>query len=150
MAGRHSNRTQRRRQDRLPEVNLGRVTGTGGTRPVAPGRGRAGRIELMVTGNTSFEEAKSRIINESTSATASWKTSWSTRGSSVAQQGRESRRSIKRAVQTGWEIPMESALAVRTRETANPVPERRRERRVVVCREAAGRRLPRNDGALST
>jgi len=46
---------------------------------------------------------------------------------------------IKRAVQTGWEIPMESALAVEARESAAPVPERGRQRRSGCVRgETAG------------
>src|SRR5216683_2881959 len=66
----------------LPEVNLGVLPGTGGTQRLSRMVGKSKAIELMVTGNTFSFEEAKEL-------------------------GR-----IKRAVQTGWEIPMESALAV--------------------------------------
>ena len=70
----------------LPEVNLGVLPGTGGTQRLRAWWARAKAIELMVTGNTfSFEEAQ-RVRHHQrhlTSATASWKTSWSMPASSA-------------------------------------------------------------------
>lgn len=99
----------------LPEVNLGVLPGTGGTQRLSRLVGKSKAIELMVTGNTySFEEAlELGIINDIYS-----RENFMTEIMEYAKQFCPPNKAakavgrIKRAVQTGWEIPMESALAV--------------------------------------
>jgi enoyl-CoA hydratase len=99
----------------LPEVNLGVLPGTGGTQRLSRIVGKSKAIELMVMGKTfSFEEAKQLgLVNEIFG------------GENFMQQVMEYARQfcppnkaakavgrIKRAVQTGWEIPIEAGLAL--------------------------------------
>ncbi|MBZ5720070.1 MAG: enoyl-CoA hydratase/isomerase family protein [Acidobacteriia bacterium] len=99
----------------LPEVNLGVLPGTGGTQRLSRMVGKSRAIELMVTGNTfSFEEAKEMgIINDIFERDnfmeniMEYARQFCPPNKAAKAVGR-----IKRAVQTGWEIPMESALAV--------------------------------------
>ena len=99
----------------LPEVNLGVLPGTGGTQRLSRIVGKSKAIELMVMGKTfSFEEAKQLgLVNEIFG------------GENFMQQVMEYARQfcppnkaakavgrIKRAVQAGWEIPMEAGLAL--------------------------------------
>jgi enoyl-CoA hydratase len=99
----------------LPEVNLGVLPGTGGTQRLSRLVGKSRAIELMVTGNTfSFEEAKELgIINDIYERDGfmenimEYAHQFCPPNKAAKAVGR-----IKRAVQTGWEIPMESALAV--------------------------------------
>src|SRR6059058_3448415 len=80
----------------LPEINLGVLPGTGGTQRLSRLVGKSKAIELMVTGNTfTFEEA------------LEYARQFCPPNKAAKAVGR-----IKRAVQTGWEIPLESALAV--------------------------------------
>ena len=99
----------------LPEVNLGVLPGTGGTQRLSRIVGKSKAIELMVTGNTfSFEEAKEvGIVNDIYERDnfmeniMEYARQFCPPNKAAKAVGR-----IKRAVQTGWEIPMESALAV--------------------------------------
>jgi enoyl-CoA hydratase len=99
----------------LPEVNLGVLPGTGGTQRLSRLVGKSKAIELMVTGNTySFEEAlELGIINDIYEREGfmenvmEYARQFCPPNKAAKAVGR-----IKRAVQTGWEIPLESALAV--------------------------------------
>lgn len=99
----------------LPEVNLGVLPGTGGTQRLSRLVGKSKAIELMVTGNTySFEEAKEMgIINDIFD-----RDNFMQNALEYAQQFCPPNKAskavghIKRSVQTGWELPMESALAI--------------------------------------
>jgi enoyl-CoA hydratase len=99
----------------LPEVNLGVLPGTGGTQRLSRLVGKSKAIELMITGNTfSFEEAlEFGIINDIFERDGfmenvmEYARQFCPPNKAAKAVGR-----IKRAVQTGWEIPMESALAV--------------------------------------
>ena len=99
----------------LPEVTLGVLPGTGGTQRLSRLVGKSRAIELMVTGNTySFEEAlELGIINhifereKFMDSVMEYARQFCPPNKAAKAVGR-----IKRAVQTGWEIPLESALAL--------------------------------------
>lgn len=99
----------------LPEINLGVLPGTGGTQRLSRLVGKSKAIELMVTGNTyTFEEAlEYGIINDIYDREnfmeniMEYARQFCPPNKAAKAVGR-----IKRAVQTGWEIPLESALAV--------------------------------------
>jgi enoyl-CoA hydratase len=103
----------------LPEVSLGVLPGTGGTQRLSRIVGKSKSIELMVEGGLfSFEEAQRLgIVNHVWPAEEDGKKWWDRvmeyawsfcpPNKAAKAVGR-----IKRAVQTGWEIPFESALAL--------------------------------------
>jgi enoyl-CoA hydratase len=99
----------------LPEVNLGVLPGTGGTQRLARLVGKSKAIQLMVTGNTfSFEEAlELGIINDIFEREGFMENILEyARQFCPPNKASKAVGRIKRAVQTGWEIPLESALAV--------------------------------------
>jgi enoyl-CoA hydratase/carnithine racemase len=99
----------------LPEVNLGVLPGTGGTQRLSRMLGKSKAIELMVTGKTfSFEEAKELgLVNEVFEGenfmdrVMEYARQFCPPNKAAKAVGR-----IKRAVQTGWEIPIEAGLAL--------------------------------------
>src|ERR1700686_1931430 len=101
----------------LPEVTLGVLPGTGGTTRLAKMVGKSKAIELMVTGNTfSFEEARDMgIVNQVIDATpADWWEQVMDYARQFVPPNKASKAvgRIKRSVQSGWDLPTESALAV--------------------------------------
>src|SRR5687767_6928101 len=103
----------------LPEVSLGVLPGTGGTQRLSRLVGKSKSIELMIEGGLfDFEEAhRLGIINYVWPAEENGKKWWDRvmeyawsfcpPNKAAKAVGR-----IKRAVQTGWEIPLEAGLAV--------------------------------------
>ena len=102
----------------LPEVSLGVLPGTGGTQRLARLVGKSRAIELMATGEL-FDFDKGRelgLVNQVFDGETAEKfdeqvmnyaRQFTTPGKAARAVGR-----IKRAVQTGAEIPFESALAL--------------------------------------
>jgi len=102
----------------LPEVSLGVLPGTGGTQRLVRLVGKAKAIELMATGQLiTFERAQELgIVNQVFEAETledfaqmirEYAVQFTTPAKAALAVGR-----IKRAVQTGSEIPFESALAL--------------------------------------
>jgi len=99
----------------LPEVNLGVLPGTGGTQRLSRVIGKSKAIELMALGNTfTFSEAKDLgIVNyvfereNFMTAVLEYARQFCPPNKAALAVGR-----IKRAVQSGWEIPIESGLAL--------------------------------------
>jgi enoyl-CoA hydratase len=99
----------------LPEVNLGVLPGTGGTQRLSRIVGKSKAIELMVTGRTfTFEDAKRLgLVNEIFEGekfmerVLEYARQFCPPNKAAKAVGR-----IKRAVQSGWEIPMEAGLAL--------------------------------------
>jgi enoyl-CoA hydratase/carnithine racemase len=102
----------------LPEVTLGVLPGTGGTQRLARLVGKSRAIELMATGDTfDFEQAErlglvNRVIDagsreEFVGKALEFAGQFTTPGKAVKAVGL-----IKRSVQTGAELPFESALAI--------------------------------------
>jgi enoyl-CoA hydratase len=99
----------------LPEVNLGVLPGTGGTQRLSRIVGKSKAIELIVTGNTfSFEEAKEFGIVNDIFERENFMESVLEYARQFCPPNKAAKAvgNIKRSIQTGWEIPMESALAV--------------------------------------
>ena len=99
----------------LPEINLGVLPGTGGTQRLSRIVGKSKAIELMVTGNTfTFEEAKELgILNDIYERENFMENVMEyARQFTPPNKAAKAVGHIKRSVQTGWEIPLESALAI--------------------------------------
>jgi enoyl-CoA hydratase len=103
----------------LPEVSLGVLPGTGGTQRLSRLLGKAKAIEVMVEGNLfDFEQARDLgIINYVWPAEEDGRKWWDRvmeYAWSFCPPNKASKAvgRIKRAVQTGWEIPIEAGLAV--------------------------------------
>jgi enoyl-CoA hydratase/carnithine racemase len=101
----------------LPEVNLGVLAGTGGTQRLARIVGKGKAIELMVTGNNlSFEDAQDLgVVNTVLEGSAEtfrrdvldWAAQFCPPNKAAMAAGH-----IKRAVQSGSEVPLEYGLAI--------------------------------------
>ncbi|HSL84031.1 MAG TPA: enoyl-CoA hydratase/isomerase family protein [Thermoanaerobaculia bacterium] len=99
----------------LPEINLGVLPGTGGTQRLARLVGKSRAIELMVTGELiSFEEGKELgLVNRIFDAESfdeqlhDFARQFCPPNKAAKAVGR-----IKRSVQSGWEVPFESGLAI--------------------------------------
>ncbi len=99
----------------LPEINLGVLPGTGGTQRLSRLVGKSKAIELIVTGNTfSFEEAKEMGIINDIFDRENFMQNVLEYARQFCPPNKASKAvgNIKRSIQTGWEIPMESALAL--------------------------------------
>jgi enoyl-CoA hydratase/carnithine racemase len=103
----------------LPEVSLGVLPGTGGTQRLSRLVGKTKAIELMVEGGLiEFEEAHELgIVNYVWPAEENGKKWWDRvidYAQSFCPPNKASKAvgRIKRSVQSGWEVPMESALAI--------------------------------------
>jgi len=101
----------------LPEINLGVLAGTGGTQRLARLIGKPKAIELMITGNNmSFEDAQNLgLVNQVLEGTAAnfrrdvldWCGQFCPPNKAALASGM-----IKRAVQSGAEVPLEYGLAM--------------------------------------
>jgi len=99
----------------LPEVNLGVLPGTGGTQRLSRMIGKSRAIELIVTGNTfTFEEAKELGIVNDVFERDNFMQNVMEYARQFCPPNKASKAvgRIKRAIQTGWEIPLEAALAL--------------------------------------
>jgi enoyl-CoA hydratase/carnithine racemase len=103
----------------LPEVSLGVLPGTGGTQRLSRIVGKSKAIELMAEGGLfTFEEAQRLgIVNYVWPAEENGQKWWDrvmAYAESFCPPNKASKAvgRIKRAVQTGWEIPIESGLAL--------------------------------------
>ncbi|HZT57148.1 MAG TPA: enoyl-CoA hydratase/isomerase family protein [Pyrinomonadaceae bacterium] len=102
----------------LPEVTLGVLPGTGGTQRLARAVGKSRAIELMATGELfDFERAAelglvNRIFDADTAESFNEQVLTYARQFTTPERAALAVGRIKRAVQTGAEIPFESALAL--------------------------------------
>lgn len=103
----------------LPEVSLGVLPGTGGTQRLSRLVGKTKAIELMVEGGLfEFEEAhRLGIVNYVWPAEENGKAWWDrvmdyARSFCPPNKAAKAVGRIKRSVQSGWEVPLESALAI--------------------------------------
>ena len=103
----------------LPEVNLGVLPGTGGTQRLARLLGKTAAMQMMVEGeNIDFDRAHELgLVNYVWPADEDGKKWWDRvmeYAWSFCPPNKASKAvgRIKRAVQTGWEIPIEAGLAL--------------------------------------
>jgi enoyl-CoA hydratase/carnithine racemase len=99
----------------LPEVSLGVLPGTGGTARLSRLVGKSKSIELMIEGGL-FEFEKARelgIVNYVWPSDGWWERVLEyARSFCPPNKASKAVGRIKRAVQSGWEVPLESALAL--------------------------------------
>jgi len=99
----------------LPEVSLGVLPGTGGTQRLTRLVGKARALEMMALGRLySFEEGEQLgIVNEVLSSDDYWDDVYAYAGQFVPpKKASRAVGNIKRAVQTGGEIPLAEALGL--------------------------------------
>jgi len=99
----------------LPEVNLGVLPGTGGTQRLCRIVGKSKAIELMATGETfSFEMAQELgVVNQVFEPDGFWdQVQLYARQFCPPNKASKAVGAIKRSVQSGAEVPFESALAI--------------------------------------
>ena len=103
----------------LPEVSLGVLPGTGGTQRLSRLVGKTKSIELMIEGGLhAYEKAlELGVINYLWPAEENGQTWWDrvmeyARGFCPPNKASKAVGRIKRAVQSGWEVPLESGLAL--------------------------------------
>ena len=99
----------------LPEVNLGVLPGTGGTQRLCRLIGKSRSIEVMVTGETfSFEKAEEMgLVNKVFDRDGFWdNVVLFAKQFCPPNKASKAVGAIKRSVQSGIEIPFESALAI--------------------------------------
>jgi len=99
----------------LPEVNLGVLPGTGGTQRLCRLIGKSRSIEFMATGETfSFEKAEELgLVNKVFDSDGFWEqVQLYARQFCPPNKASKAVGAIKRAVQSGMEVPFESALAI--------------------------------------
>jgi enoyl-CoA hydratase/carnithine racemase len=99
----------------LPEVNLGVLPGTGGTQRLCRLIGKSRSIEVMVTGETfSFEKAEEMgLVNKVFDRDGFWdNVLLYAKQFCPPNKASKAVGAIKRSVQSGLEVPFESALAI--------------------------------------
>jgi len=104
----------------LPEVSLGVLPGTGGTQRLARLVGKAKAMELLVAGRLmTFDEARTiglvtDVWDDATLAGRSFADAIQDYARQFTPPHKASKAvgRIKRSVQSGWDLPLESALAI--------------------------------------
>ena len=102
----------------LPEINLGVLPGTGGTQRLSRMIGKSRSIELMVTGDllTLDQSQDLGIINNVFDADdyEAWRHQIHEYAKQFCPPNKAAKAAgrIKRSVQSGWEVPFESGLAI--------------------------------------